>query len=324
MKLIVQIPCYNEEETLGRTLKDIPREIEGIDCVEILVIDDGSTDRTLQVAHEGGADHVVHLTNNKGLATGFVVGLDTALRLDADIIVNTDGDNQYDGADIPALIRPILEGRADIVIGNRQIDQIAHFSRMKKRLQRVGSWVVRHISYTDVPDATSGFRAFSREAAMRLNVVTEFTYTLETIIQAGKKNIAIANVPIHTNEKLRESRLFSSMWRYILRSLSTMIRIYTMYRPLRVFSYVGGTTGLAGCAIGARFLYYYLSGDGSGHIQSLILAAVLMIIGFQLVMIGLVADTIRANRHLIEDALYRIRRMELPRKEEETTGAGRK
>ncbi len=314
MKLIVQIPCYNEEKTLGITLGDIPRQIEGIDVIETLVIDDGSTDRTLEVARENGVDHIVHLTNNKGLATGFTVGLDTALKLGADIIVNTDGDNQYRGEDIAKLVRPIIEGRADIVIGNRNIDSIEHFSFMKKKLQRLGSWVVRHISYTDVPDTTSGFRAFSREAAIQLNVVSEFTYTLETIIQAGKKNIAIHNIHVDTNEKLRDSHLFSSIWRYVFKSISTIIRIYTMYSPLKVFFYVGGLTFLLGSSIGIRFIYFYLVGNGSGHIQSLILSAVLLIVGFQLIMIGLVADTISANRRLIEDALYRIRRMEIPKK----------
>jgi glycosyltransferase involved in cell wall biosynthesis len=315
MKLIVQIPCYNEENTLGITLGDIPTEIDGVDVVETLVVDDGSTDRTLEVARDYNVDHIVHLTNNKGLATGFVVGLDTALRLGADIIVNTDGDNQYSGKNIPDLIKPILEGKADIVIGNRDIERIEHFSYVKKKLQKLGSWVVRHISYTNVPDTTSGFRAFSRDAAIRLNVVSEFTYTLETLIQAGKKNIPIHNIYIDTNEKLRESHLFSSMWRYVFRSISTLIRIYTMYRPLRAFFYVGGMAALAGMGIGLRFLYFYYMGNGSGHIQSLILSAVLLIVGFQIVMIGLVADTISANRRLIEDALYRIRRMELPVKD---------
>jgi len=263
----------------------------------------------------GNVDHIVHLTNNKGLATGFVVGLDTALRLGADIIVNTDGDNQYNGKNIPDLVKPILEGKADIVIGNRNIDRIEHFSCVKKNLQKLGSWVVRHISYTNVPDTTSGFRAFSRDAAIRLNVVSEFTYTLETLIQAGKKNIPIHNIYIDTNEKLRESHLFSSTWRYVFRSISTLIRIYTMYRPLRAFFYVGGMAALVGMGIGLRFLYFYYMGNGSGHIQSLILSAVLLIVGFQIVMIGLVADTISANRRLIEDALYRIRRMELPGKD---------
>jgi glycosyltransferase involved in cell wall biosynthesis len=316
MKLIIQIPCYNEEKTLGMTLDDLPGEIHGIDQIETLVIDDGSTDQTIKVAREHGVDHIVHLTNNKGLATGFVVGLDSALKLGADIIVNTDGDNQYFGKDIPKLVQPILEGKADIVIGARDIDEIEHFSFLKKKLQKVGSWVVRHISYTDVSDTTSGFRAFSREAAIQLNVVSEFTYTLETLIQAGKKNIPIQSVPIRTNRKTRDSHLFSSMWRYIYRSVSTLIRIYTMYRPLRAFSYIGGTVFLAGLGVGLRFIYFFSIGDGAGHVQSLILSAVLLIVGFQLVMIGLVADTISANRRLIEDSLYRIRKMEL------TGGAG--
>jgi len=311
MKLIVQIPCYNEEETLGTTLADIPRDIEGVDAIEILVIDDGSTDNTFEVAREHGVEHIVHLKNNMGLATGFRVGLDSALKLGADIIVNTDGDNQYSGKNIPELIKPILEGKADIVIGNRNIEGIKHFSYIKKKLQRLGSWVVRHVSYTSVPDATSGFRAFSRDAAIQLNVVSEFTYTLETIIQAGKKNIPIHNITVNTNEKLRDSHLFKSMWRYIFNSISTIIRIYTLYRPLRAFFYVGGTIFIAGMGIGLRFIYFYYLGSGMGHIQSLILSAVLLIVGFQLVMIGLVADTISANRRLLEDTLYRIRRMEI-------------
>ncbi len=311
MKLIIQIPCYNEEKTLPVTLANIPRQVEGVDEVEILVIDDGSTDRTVEVAREHGADHIVRLTNNKGLAEAFMAGLDAALRLGADIIVNTDGDNQYNGADIARLIRPIVEGKADMVVGDRQIDTIEHFSPAKKTLQKLGSWVVRQVSGTDVPDATSGFRALSREAAMRMNVVSRFTYTLETIIQAGKKNIALTSVPVRTNEKLRESRLFGSMWGYIKRSVGTIFRIYAMYEPLRTFAIIGTLIFGSGAAIGVRFLYFYLTGHGGGHVQSLILAAILSIVGFQVIMIGLLADLIGANRRLLEDALYRLKRIEL-------------
>lgn len=311
VKLIIQIPCYNEEKTLPVTLANIPREIEGVDEVEILVVDDGSTDRTVEVAREHGADHIVRLTNNKGLAEAFMAGLDAALRLGADVIVNTDGDNQYNGADIARLIKPIVEGKADMVVGDRQIDTIPHFSPAKKTLQKLGSWVVRQVSGTNVPDATSGFRALSREAAMRMNVVSRFTYTLETIIQAGKKNIALTSVPVRTNEKLRESRLFGSMWGYIKRSVGTIFRIYAMYEPLRTFAIIGTVIFGSGVAIGVRFLYFYLTGHGGGHVQSLILAAILSIVGFQVIMIGLLADLIGANRRLLEDALYRLKRIEL-------------
>ena len=310
MKLIVQIPCLNEEKTLPKTLKDIPREIPGVDKVEVLIIDDGSTDRTVEVAREHGADHIVRLTNNKGLAEAFMTGLNAALQLGADIIVNTDGDNQYRGEDIPKLIQPILDGRADIVIGDRQIDRIPHFSRVKKWLQKLGSWVVRQVSNTNIPDTTSGFRAFSREAALQINVISRFTYTLETIIQAGKKNLAITSVPVETNEKLRESRLFSSIPAYIKRSVSTIFRIYSVYEPLKIFVIVGGIVFFLGLAISVRFLYFFFRGHGSGHVQSLIFAAVLFIIGFQTIVMGLMADLIGANRRLLESALYRLRKME--------------
>jgi glycosyltransferase involved in cell wall biosynthesis len=311
MKLIVQIPCLNEEETLPRTLRDIPRKIPGIDKVEILVIDDGSTDRTVEIARKHGADHIVRLTNNKGLAEAFMTGLNTALQLGADIIVNTDGDNQYRGSDIPKLIQPILEGKADIVIGDRQIDKIKHFSWIKKKLQKLGSWVVRQVSNTDIPDATSGFRAFSREAALQINVISRFTYTLETIIQAGKKNLAITSVPVETNEKLRESRLFSSIPKYIQRSIATIFRIYSVYEPLKIFVILGSVIFAAGLAISLRFLYFFFTGQGAGHIQSLILAAVLFIMGFQTIVMGLMADLIGANRRLLESALYKIRKLEV-------------
>ncbi len=315
MKLIIQIPCYNEEKTLPLTLRDIPRKFRGVDEVEILIVDDGSTDRTVEVAREEGVDHIVRLTNNKGLAEGFMTGIDASLRLGADIIVNTDGDNQYCGEDIQKLIDPIIDGKADMVIGDRNVKEIAHFSFLKKILQLAGSWVVRHLSGTDIPDVTSGFRAFSREAAMRLNVISRFTYTLETIIQAGKKNIAITHVPIRTNKRTRPSRLFSSIPSYIRRSISTITRIWMLYEPMKIFMYIGGLIFIAGLVVSVRFLYFYFTGSGSGHIQSLILSAVMMIVGFQIIMIGFLADIISANRRLIEDVLLRLKRMELFKRE---------
>lgn len=316
-KLIIQIPCYNEEKTLPVTLREIPRSIKGVDKVELLIIDDGSTDRTVQVARENGVDHVVKLTNNKGLAEGFLNGLDACLKLDADIIVNTDGDNQYNGADIEKLIEPIVKGKADIVVGNRQVDNIEHFSFLKKKLQHLGSWVVRQVSGTDIPDTTSGFRAFSRDAALKLNVVSRFSYTLETIIQAGKKNIAITHVPVGTNSKMRESRLFKSTYSYIKRSLATIIRIYTMYEPIKTFFLIGGLIFSGGLILSLRYLYFYFFTPfgGQGHIQSVILAAVLFIVGFQVMVIGLLSDIIAANRRLLEDTLYRVKKLELKNSE---------
>jgi glycosyltransferase involved in cell wall biosynthesis len=311
MKLVIQIPCLNEEETLPVTFSSLPKKIDGIDKVEILIINDGSTDRTADVARDLGAHHVVSHTQNKGLAEAFMTGLDASLKVGADIIVNTDGDNQYNAENIADLIRPIVEGKADMVVGDRQIDNIEHFSSVKKKLQHLGSWVVRHVSDTDIPDTTSGFRAFSRDAALRLHVVSPFTYTLETIIQAGKSNIAITHVKVETNNKLRDSRLFRSIPAYIKRSLSTILRIYTMYEPLKTFSLIGGAIFSTGFVFVLRFLYYYFSDGGAGHIQSLILAAVLMMIGFQVAVVGLVADLIRANRRLIEDTQYRVKKMEL-------------
>jgi len=311
MKLIVQIPCYNEEMTLPQTVHDIPRQIEGIEQVEVLIIDDGSEDQTIKAAKKAGVDHIVKNTCNKGLARTFLAGLDASLRLGADIIVNTDGDNQYKGQDIPKLIDPILKGKADIVIGDRQTDKIPHFSPTKKKLQKLGSFVVRILSKTDVPDAVSGFRAFSREAAMQMNVVSYFSYTIETVIQAGKKDLTVTNVPIRTNPKTRESRLFQSIPKFLEHSLTTMIRTYAMYKPLRLFFYIGCLCVLGGLIPSTRFLFYYLIGEGSGHIQSLILAAILFIIGFQVFMIGLVADVISFNRRLIEETLLRVRRIEL-------------
>ena len=312
MKLIIQIPCFNEEQTLPITLKSLPQKVAGVDEVEVLIIDDGSTDKTVDVARAHGVHHIVRLAKNKGLAEGFITGIDAALKIGADIIVNTDGDNQYCGDDIERLIQPIVKGKAEFVIGDRKVNGVAHFSFVKKKLQVLGSWVVRQLSGTQIPDVTSGFRAMSREAALRMNVVSRYTYTLETIIQAGKKNIALDHVPVRTNMKLRESRLFSNIGAYIKKSMSTMIRIYTMYEPLKMFLYIGSLFFGGGLLIGVRFLYYYFFIDrGEGHIQSLILAAVLLILGFQVFMIGLLADVIGANRSLIEDALYRIKKMEL-------------
>ncbi|RPI02913.1 MAG: glycosyltransferase family 2 protein [Calditrichaeota bacterium] len=311
MKLIIQIPCYNEEDILPQTLADLPRQLPGIDTIEFLIIDDGSTDKTVNVARQSGVHHIVSMTKNKGLAKGFMSGLDACLRLGADVIVNTDADNQYCGEDIAKLVAPIVNGRAEMVVGDRQTNAIEHFSWFKKRLQNLGSWVVRQVSDTEIPDATSGFRALSREAAMRMNVVSDFTYTLETIIQAGKKNLAITHVPIRTNGKLRESRLFRGNWSYIKRSVATIARIYTMYEPLKMFSYIGGFFFLAGVLIGLRFVFYFFMRGGAGHIQSLILAAVLLILGVQIFVLGLVADIIGSNRRLIEDALFRLKKMEL-------------
>jgi glycosyltransferase involved in cell wall biosynthesis len=310
-KLIVQIPCLNEAQTLPATLRDIPRAIPGIDAVEILVVDDGSRDGTSEVARRHGVDHIVRFPQRKGLASAFAAGIDACLKLGADIIVNTDGDNQYAGADIPKLIGPLLRGEADVVIGDREVQDLAHMSAMRKRLQWLGSWVVRQVSDTKVPDTTSGFRAYTREAALRMTIVSEFTYTLESIIQAGKRRMAIAHVPIRSNPRMRSSRLFSSVWTYIKASAATIIRIYAMYEPLKVFGIIGLTVFVGGLAVSLRFVYFYLVGEGLGHVQSLIFAAVLLIVGFQIALIGLVADVISGNRKLLEDLLYRVRRMEL-------------
>ncbi len=311
MKLIVQIPCLNEEAFLPQTVRDIPRNIEGIDEVEILVVDDGSTDRTVEVAKKLYVDHIVRFNKNKGLAHAFSSGLDASIKFGADIIVNTDADNQYKGEDIPKLIKPILEHKADIVVGDRQVSSIEHFSFTKKILQRVGSWVVRQFSGTNIKDTTSGFRAYSKDAALRLNIVSGYTYTLESIIQAGKKQMEIVHVPVRTNKPLRESRLFKSIPAYIQRSVATIIRMYTMFQPLRVFFYIGFSFFSLGFLGILRFLYYFFTSGGSGHIQSLVISGTLIILGFMLIMIGLVADIISFNRRLIEDTLYRVRKIEL-------------
>lgn len=311
MKLIIQIPCLNEEETLPQTLKDLPKQIDGIDTIETLVIDDGSTDRTSEIAKQNGVNHVVRFTKHRGLAHVFAAGLDASLKAGADIIVNTDADNQYKGSDIPRLIRPILEGKADIVIGNRDIENVQQFSWIKKRLQRIGSAVVRQLSGSNVPDCTTGFRAYSREAAINLNIISEYTYTLESIIQAENKNLAIANITISTNFVKRKSRLFRSIPEYIKRSVMTMVRVYSMFNPFRLFVTLGAIFSGIGILIGCRFLYFYLIGGGSGKIQSLILAAVFIIIGFQLLIVAIIADLISANRRLIEETLIRVKRIEL-------------
>ena len=311
MKLIIQIPCLNEEHTLPKTLEDLPKQIEGIDSIETLIIDDGSTDKTVEVAKKLGVHHVLQFTNNKGLAKAFISGINQSLKLGADIIVNTDADNQYFGGDIVKLIQPILKKDADIVVGDRQVETIRHFSPIKIFLQKFGSWVVRQLSGTEVPDATSGFRAYSRDAALQLNVVSDFTYTIETIISAGKKNLAIAHIPVKTNTKLRESRLFPSIRVYLQRSLITMLKVYSMYRPLRLFTLAGGTTFLLGFAIGCRYLFFFFMGQTEGHIQSLILSAILLIVGFQIIMMGIAAELISVNRQLLEDIQVRIKKDEL-------------
>jgi glycosyltransferase involved in cell wall biosynthesis len=314
-KLIIQIPCLNEAETLPATLADLPRHVPGVDQIETLVIDDGSRDDTVRVARAHGVDHIIRFRRHKGLAAAFMAGIDACLKQGADVIVNTDADNQYSGRDIARLIEPLLAGQADIVIGDRNIRDLAHMSWPKKRLQRLGSWVVRQVSNTEVPDTTSGFRAYTREAALRMTIVSEFSYTLESIIQAGKKRMAIAHVDVSANAGTRESRLFSSLYAYIKQSAATIVRIYAMYEPLKVFTYIGSTIFLVGFSISLRFLYDYFTVGGFGHLQSLVLSAVLMIVGFQVVLIGLLADVISGTRKLLEDLLYRVRSMELGERE---------
>ena len=308
MKLIIQIPCYNEAETLEIALNDLPRQIDGIDEIEYLIIDDGCKDNTVEVAKNWGVHHVVSFAQNKGLAKGFMAGLDACLENGADIIVNTDADNQYCAEDIPKLIGPILEHKADIVIGARPIDDTEDFSWLKKKMQHFGSWVVRKASKTDIPDATSGFRAFSRDAAMRINVINDYTYTLETIVQAGRNRMAITSVPVRTNPELRKSRLFHSMASYIKKSMLTILRALMMYKPLYCFSIVAVIPVLIGLGIGIRFLVYYAHGYGTGHTQSLILACTLIIIGFVTFVIGMLADVISANRKILEDVQYHLKK----------------
>jgi len=301
MKLIIQIPCYNEAETLAIALGALPREVEGFDTVEWLIINDGSTDDTVKVAKECGVDHIVDFKHNQGLAKGFMAGIKECLRQGADVIVNTDADNQYEANDIPKLVKPILEHKAEYVIGARPIDKTEHFSPAKKLLQKLGSWVVRKASRTDIPDAPSGFRAMSRECAMQLNVYNNYTYTLETIIQAGQKNMAITSVPIRTNEDLRPSRLLSSIPNYIKKSVVTIIRISVVYKSFQFFMSIAAILFGLGLLLGLRYLYFYFTGDGSGHIQSVILAGVLMGMGFQTGLIAFVADLLSVNRKLLEE-----------------------
>ena len=300
MKLIIQIPCYNEAETLEIALNALPKKIEGIDTIEYLIIN----------ARKWGVHHIVSFPRNKGLARGFMAGLDACLREGADIIVNTDADNQYCGDDIEKLIRPILEGKAEVVIGERPIDETEHFSPLKKKLQHLGSFVVRKASKTDIPDAPSGFRALSRDAAMHMNVINEYTYTLETIVQAGRNRMAITSVPVRTNPELRSSRLFHSMFSYVKRSMLTILRAFMMYKPLLCFTLVGAVPFLIGLGIGIRYLVFYFTVGGSGHVQSLILACTLMIMGFMTFIIGLQADVIASNRKILEDVQYHLRRLE--------------
>ena len=322
MKLIIQIPCYNEETTLPLTIADLPRHIDGIDVIEYLIINDGSTDDTIEVARRLEIHHIVNFTKNRGLARGFMAGLDAGLLLGADMIVNTDADNQYVGEDIEKLVRPILDGQADIVIGERPIDNIEHFSKLKKRLQRFGSLVVRFASGTQVPDAPSGFRAYSRDAAMRINVVNPYTYTLETIVQAGVNRTAIKSVPIRTNPETRESRLFKSMFGYVRRSTSIIIRSYIMYRPLKFLGTIGVAFFSLGLFISIRFLILLFVGDVGQHVQSLILSSLLMMLGVIIIVCGILADTVSVNRKLLEDIQYRVKRMEIEakNKQQSTTG----
>ncbi|MEO8741697.1 MAG: glycosyltransferase family 2 protein [Lysobacteraceae bacterium] len=311
MKLVIQIPCLNEAESLAIALADLPREVEGFDTVEWLIIDDGSSDKTVEVAKAHGVDHVVRHSVNRGLAVAFMSGLDACLQLGADVIVNTDADNQYCGADIPKLTAPVLAHEADIVIGARPIAETGHFSWIKKKLQRLGSWAVRVASKTDVADAPSGFRAMSREAAMRLNVFNAYTYTLETIIQAGQSNLRIVSVPIRTNADLRPSRLVKSISSYVERSLGTILRVFVIYRPLALFFYVGSVFMLAGLVAGLRFLMFYLENGGEGHVQSVILTSLCITLAMLFYMMGLIGDLIATNRKLMERLNYRLYRIEL-------------
>ncbi|MEX0374606.1 glycosyltransferase family 2 protein [Spiribacter pallidus] len=301
MKLIIQIPCYNEAETLAQALAELPREIPGIDQVEWLIIDDGSSDETVRVARESGVDHVVRHRRNQGLARAFMTGVRAGLERGADIIVNTDADNQYNADDIPALVEPIRTGEADLAIGGRPISNIEHFSMLKKWLQRLGSWVVRVASRTDVADAPSGFRAMSRETAQHLMVFSDYTYTLETVIQAGQKNLAIKTVPVRVNEDLRPSRLMTSIPSYIQRSLATIIRVLVIYRPFRFFSTLGAVIFTAGLLLGVRYLYLRWTGQGLGNVQSVILSGSLLVVGFQTFLVAFLADLLAANRKMLEE-----------------------
>ena len=323
MKLIIQIPCFNEAETLEIALNALPKHIDGIDVIEYLVINHGSKDNTVEVAKNWGVNYIVNFRNNKGLARGFMAGIDACLRNGADIIVNTDADNQYCGDDIEKLIRPILRGEAGMVVGERPIDQTEHFSPLKKKLQHLGSWVVRKASKTDIPDAPSGFRAYSRHTAMRLNVINEYTYTLETIVQAGRQKMAVTSVPIRTNAELRPSRLFHSMFGYVKKSILTIGRALMMYKPLYCFAWLAGIFGVAGVVIGIRFLIFYFSGSGAGHIQSLNLASMFVKIAMMCGVIGLLGDVISANRKLLEEIQFELRKMDYGPGHEELKTSGR-
>jgi glycosyltransferase involved in cell wall biosynthesis len=311
MKLIIQIACYNEEETLKETLTALPKKLEGIDKIEVLIINDGSTDRTLEVAKEHGVDHILSFKKNQGLARSFMAGLNECLKQGADIIVNTDGDNQYRADDIPKLVQPILEGKADMVVGARPISRIKHFSFTKKLMQKIGSWLVRRVSLTEVLDAPSGFRAITRNAALKLNVFNTFTYTHETIIQAGLKNMVIQNVPVRVNVVERPSRLFKSIPLYIVRSFIAILRMMVVYRPFRFFFTIGAIFLIAGIIFGIRYLYFLILGEGTGHIQSVILSGVLIGISFQMILVAFIADLLGVNRKLLEEIQYRLRKQNI-------------
>jgi glycosyltransferase involved in cell wall biosynthesis len=316
VKLIIQIPCYNEAQVLAHTIQSLPRAIEGIDTIEYLVVDDGSVDETVQVAQEAGAHHIVRLPGHLGLAAAFMAGLEASVKQGADLIVNTDADNQYESEDIQRLVEPILSGRAQMVIGDRGVAKLAEFSLAKRILQRLGSWVIAQASGIRTPDATSGFRAITAEAALRTLVLNEYSYTLETLIQAGARHMTVEYIPVRTNPQTRPSRLMRNIPHYLANSSATIIRAYTMYQPLRVFTAISAVLILLGTALGLRFVYYFIvntliGGQATGHLQSLILAAVLLIVGFQVLLIGLVADLIGFNRKIQEETLFRVRRLEL-------------
>jgi glycosyltransferase involved in cell wall biosynthesis len=312
MKLIVQIPAFNEEGTIAQTLRDIPKKIDGIDTIETLVIDDGSSDKTAEAARKGGATHILQLKTHRGLSAAFVAGIDAALRLGADVIVNTDADNQYSGADIAKLVAPIVKGTSEVVIGDREVALSPHMSGFKRLLQRLGSWTVGLASGVNIPDVTSGFRAFSREAAMQINVFNPFTYTLETVIQAGNRNLGVQSVAVRTNAPTRPSRLYRGIGTYLRKSIVTIFRVYALYRPLKTFTFIGALLLLAGLITGGRFLWFFVQGDRAGHIQSLILCAVFLITGFHTLLIALLADLIAVNRRISEDVLVRLKKLEMP------------